>query len=106
LESKANFPLFRPVVPGQARALHGQQFTRLARLAKPFVSISPFRSRPDLKRDPIRCVIRILRLNVRAGQQAQNTCLDCCILPQAEGWLGSFFHSLAAHFMCTFGTGK
>ena len=106
LESKAHFPFFRPVVPGQARALHGQQFTRLARLAKAFVSISPFRSRPDLKRDPVLCVIRILRLNVRAGQQAQNACQDCCILPQAEGWLGSFFHSLAAHFMCTFGTAK
>jgi hypothetical protein len=91
-------------MPGQARALHGQQFTRLARLTKAFVSISPFRSRPDLKRDPVLCAIRILRLNIRAGQQAQNTDHDRCRLPQAEGQLGSFFHSLAAHFMCTFGT--
>jgi hypothetical protein len=106
LESKAYFPLFRPVVPGQARALHGQQFTRLAWLTKAFVSISPFRSWPDLKHYPILCAIRILRLNIRAGQQAQNTYRNRCILPQAGGWIDSFFHSLAAHFICTFRTAK
>jgi hypothetical protein len=106
LESKANFPLLRPVVTGQARALHGQQFTRLARLAKAFVSISPFRSRPDLKHYPVLCAIRILRLNIRASKQAQNTYHNCCRLPQAGGWIDSFFHSLAAHSTCTFRTEK